>query len=82
MIIKDKSLEPYLIESNSNSFNVGKMVKGVFKTETYHTSIENAVLKVATLKMAEGADFLNLKEYLTAIKNVKDEILKGISVSV
>lgn len=87
MKIQDKVIEPYEIWQDNHNFVVGipytnpKTGEINLNNASYFTSLSNALLKVAGLKMIkEEQKVVNLNEYIKKYESIKNEILNTIKL--
>lgn len=88
MIIKDKSLEPFIIRCTDNSFDLIEiLVAGekskhpgleYEKTIGYYPTLSSALRKAAIMQANRSGDKTNLKEYISRIESFYTKLLKLI----
>lgn len=83
MQIRDEKLQPYFIKSDGTSYEVAMSTswtntsgKPVDKTISYHSNVESCLKKIVKLKVEQKEKVFDLKQYLTELKQVSEEIIK------
>lgn len=85
MKIKDQLLEPYYINVTDNSYDVIKEVKvsdvksknfGKITEQNfgYFSKLDNALLKIAKLKLIKNNQEINLSSYINAYRDMLEKI--------
>ena len=87
MRITDESFGKYVIEVTPHSYDVGtikynkKEEREFFSSDTFHSTLERAVLKIALLRLNESdVQEMSLLEYKLEFERIKEEILNAVKL--
>jgi hypothetical protein len=85
MIIKDKLIEPYEIHFDGVQYTLGKPYvnkhnKEMLLNTTYHTKLDNVILKVVANKIGEESTIVSLKEFYKKFSTMLEEFKTKITL--